>query len=82
MEHDDMIVTIKVQGVERRYCSWAINSLESDYEVIRYENGEVILVGRYATRHAAWAAAHDNRELVLADPMAMESHAIEYRTRG
>lgn len=66
---------------QRRFVDWAINWREDDYEVVRYENGRVILVAECPTREEAFTALHFDRAVVLADPMATQTGPVEHRVR-
>ena len=69
-------------GDPRLYVAWAINwTGEKHHEVIRYENGRVVLVGCKRTMRAAWELADFDRAKTLSDPYAIESRSIETRVR-
>lgn len=81
MSDDEALCRTTATGMRRRLVQWAINWYNDYFEVIRYEDGRIILIGHYTSRQEARIAAEGNRAMVLADPRAVETAPLEQRTR-
>lgn len=70
----------------RRYVEWYVNIYPNYYEAIRYENGQVHLLGRSpiydrSSYEDIRMTVESNRIMVRHDPMAIEVKPVEFRVR-
>lgn len=66
----------------RRYVEWRINICPDYYEAIRYDQGDVILIGRSTSNRDVERCIETDRIRVLgSDPHAFEVRAMEYHCR-
>ena len=67
---------------EMRHVWWRIIAGRRESEVVRYENGERVLVAICESTVIAELACNEDRNTVLADPLAHEFRAVEWRVRN
>lgn len=66
----------------KRYIEWRINICPDDYEAIRYDQGQVKVIGRSTSHHDAERfIAADRMRVLHNDPNAFEVRAMEYHCK-